>query len=211
MGLALLPPVTKFVHFLASAVIPGILRVGGIIGGAFKNPYLLAFVAGLLAAVVGHQGAHRRDEGVGGRAGAVKLAMAFAAANPLGLVIIAVAALAVGIAVLWERSATFRKIVEGAFHGVLSVVQTVWTGSRPLEAARRDPARPVRPGRSRPVTRCTSWSRSSPACSTRSRTPSPAGSTPGGLATARKSRRSGTPSGPRSRPSSRPSGTSRWP
>ena len=42
------------------------------------------------------------------------------------LIIIAVAALAVGIAILWERSATFRKIIEGAFHAVLSVVKTVW-------------------------------------------------------------------------------------
>jgi hypothetical protein len=39
-------------------------------------------------------------------------------ANPIGLVVIGVAALAVGIAILWRKSETFRAIVTGAFDGV---------------------------------------------------------------------------------------------
>jgi hypothetical protein len=47
-------------------------------------------------------------------------------ANPIGLVIIAVAALAAGFVVLWKHSATFRKIVTGALHAVSHAAQVVW-------------------------------------------------------------------------------------
>src|SRR5262249_7042487 len=39
-------------------------------------------------------------------------------ANPIGLVIVAIAALAAGLVVLYERSATFRAIVQAAFQAV---------------------------------------------------------------------------------------------
>lgn len=38
--------------------------------------------------------------------------------NPIGLIIAAVVALAVGLVMLWKHSETFRNIVKGAFHGV---------------------------------------------------------------------------------------------
>ena len=47
--------------------------------------------------------------------------------NPIGITIVAVAALAAGIAILWERSATFRKIVEGAFHAVQYAASAAWS------------------------------------------------------------------------------------
>ena len=123
MGLALLPPFTKLVKFLAADLIPAALRLGGILGGLFKNPAVLAFAGGVLAALLAIKGIvvvtkMWKDAQI--------LLDAALTDNPIGITIVAVAALAAGIAILWERSSTFRKVVEGAFHGVLSVVKTVW-------------------------------------------------------------------------------------
>lgn len=46
-------------------------------------------------------------------------------ANPIGLVVIAIAALALGFYEAWKHSATFRKIVVGAFNAVKAVVMAV--------------------------------------------------------------------------------------
>lgn len=46
------------------------------------------------------------------------------AANPIGLVIVALAALVAGLVVAYKRSETFRNIVNGAFQAVKSVVTT---------------------------------------------------------------------------------------
>jgi hypothetical protein len=50
-------------------------------------------------------------------------------ANPIGLIIIAVVALAAGIVLLWKKSDTFRRIVTGAFNAVWGAVKDVfgWT------------------------------------------------------------------------------------
>jgi hypothetical protein len=46
-------------------------------------------------------------------------------ANPIGLVVIAIAALAVGLVLAYKKSETFRNIVNAAFHGVAKVVEFV--------------------------------------------------------------------------------------
>jgi phage-related protein len=46
-------------------------------------------------------------------------------ANPIGLVVIAIAALVAGIVIAWKNSKTFRDIVTGAFKAVSKVVTTV--------------------------------------------------------------------------------------
>ena len=48
------------------------------------------------------------------------------ALSPVGLIIIAVVALAAALYLAWTRSATFRKIVEGAFRAVQAAAQAVW-------------------------------------------------------------------------------------
>ena len=132
-GTALLGPAIKFVHFISGSLIPGILSIGGILGGVLKNPFGGAFIAGLLAAVVGIKVLITVTKLWGDALKAVKLAMAFAQANPLGLVIIAVAALAIGLVVLYKRSAAFRNIVQSigrvaaaAFGAVVRVAKTVF-------------------------------------------------------------------------------------
>ncbi len=47
-------------------------------------------------------------------------------ANPIGLIIIALVALAAGLVMLWTHSETFRAIVTGAFNGFMAAVQAVW-------------------------------------------------------------------------------------
>ncbi|MGE3448691.1 MAG: hypothetical protein AB7H92_14050 [Microbacteriaceae bacterium] len=47
-------------------------------------------------------------------------------ANPIMLVVIAIAALVAAFILAWNHSETFRAIVTGAFDAVLGIVQTVW-------------------------------------------------------------------------------------
>jgi hypothetical protein len=62
--------------------------------------------------------------------GAQWLLNAALTANPIGLVIAAVALLAIGIVALWKKSETFRTIVTAAFNGfksvAISVISLVW-------------------------------------------------------------------------------------
>jgi phage-related protein len=129
IGVALLPGLVKFVHFLASTVLPDVMKFGGAIAKALKNPWIEALLGGLLAAAVAIKVIITLTETW--KTVQELLSAAFDD-NALGIVIVAVAALAVAIGVLWERSATFRKIVETALHGVeiafhsvLSVVMKV--------------------------------------------------------------------------------------
>lgn len=46
-------------------------------------------------------------------------------ANPIGIVVVAIAALVAALILLWQNSETFRTIVTGAFNAVLSVVTSV--------------------------------------------------------------------------------------
>jgi hypothetical protein len=47
------------------------------------------------------------------------------AANPIGLVVVALAALVVGLVIAYKKSATFRDIVNGAFNGLKAVVMPI--------------------------------------------------------------------------------------
>lgn len=57
-------------------------------------------------------------------------------ANPIGLVVIAIAALVAGLILAWKHSATFRSIVTGAFNAVKSVASNVfgWLKNAVVEA-----------------------------------------------------------------------------
>ncbi|MBB4747744.1 hypothetical protein [Actinoplanes lobatus] len=51
-------------------------------------------------------------------------------ANPLGLIVIAIVAVAAGLYLLWTRSTTFRRIVTGAFNAVWSAARAGWSWVR---------------------------------------------------------------------------------
>lgn len=48
------------------------------------------------------------------------------AANPIGLVVVAIAALAAGLVYAWQNSETFRNIVTGAWEGIKVAAQWTW-------------------------------------------------------------------------------------
>lgn len=53
-------------------------------------------------------------------------------ANPIGLVVVAVAALVAGLVIAYKKSETFRKIVDGAFAGISKAAKVMWEkGIRP--------------------------------------------------------------------------------
>jgi TP901 family phage tail tape measure protein len=120
MGQALLPPFTKLVKFLAADLLPDVLKLAGVLGRLFKNPFVDAFVAALLTAAVAIKTIITLTE-----IWEAVLLMAEAVSG-IGLVIVAVAALAAGITILWERSSTFRNVVEGAFRAVADAAKDTW-------------------------------------------------------------------------------------
>lgn len=51
-------------------------------------------------------------------------------ANPIGLIVLAIAALAGGLIYAYKHSETFRKIVDGAFRAVASAFKFLWEGAK---------------------------------------------------------------------------------
>jgi TP901 family phage tail tape measure protein len=123
LGQALLPPFTKLVKFLASDLLPDVLRLGGVLGRVFKNPYVDALLGSLLAAAVAIKGIITLMKIWEAVEEILKIEFL---TSPWGIAIIAVAALAAGIAVLYARSKTFREIVSGAFQAVKNAAMDVW-------------------------------------------------------------------------------------
>lgn len=115
-GLALLPvlvPLAKTVAKLAK-------RFGNLSKGTQENIIKVAlFVAAIGPLLKTLQAGIFVVKGL-------SVALAFLAANPIVLAIGAIAALGVGLVLLWRRSRTFRNIVRGVFRTVGHVVSTVW-------------------------------------------------------------------------------------
>ncbi len=95
-----------------------------------KNPAFQAF-AGAIAAIVISMKIYSTTLAVIRTATAAYAAVQAAlnvvlAANPIGLIILAIIALVAAIVILWKRSETFRKIVTGAFDAVWGAIKAVW-------------------------------------------------------------------------------------
>ena len=120
MGTKLLPAVTGIVSFLNDhpAVFTSVAIAVASIGAAFvvtRAAMLLysvgaAIVSGITTAFTAAQW----------------LLNAALTANPIGLVIAALALLAAGLAFAYTHSETFRKIVDGAFRAVAAAAQFMW-------------------------------------------------------------------------------------
>jgi TP901 family phage tail tape measure protein len=126
IGLALLKPFTTLVHFFASGVLPGLMTVGSVLSKVFSNPVGTALIGSLMAVWVAVKGivtALKVWEALKGLFGAEGLV---ATLGPVGIAVVAVAALAAGLVILYERSKTFRDIVQGAFRAVKDAAMDVW-------------------------------------------------------------------------------------
>jgi hypothetical protein len=112
--------------------------MGGLLTISQKHPRVFGMIAAAIGAVaaivVVNSAATRVMTGVQGVAKAATIGWAAAqkilnfvlAANPIGLVIAAIALLAVGLIYAYKHSETFRKIVDGAFRGVAAAGKAMW-------------------------------------------------------------------------------------
>lgn len=103
--------------------------------GAMKNAAVIA--AGWVVAGAGATAAAIKTAAFATVMGVVKVAtMAWTGvqwllnaalnANPIGLIVIAIAALVAGIVLAWKNSETFRNIVMAAWNGIKTVIGAVW-------------------------------------------------------------------------------------
>ena len=123
LGQALLKPFTSLTRFVAADLVPAILSIGSVLGKVFSNPYAQALLVTLLGAAVAIKAIMIATKAWAAIQEILNLELL---ANPIGITIVAVAALAAGIAVLYARSETFRKIVSGAFRAVADAAKDVW-------------------------------------------------------------------------------------
>jgi hypothetical protein len=141
IGKALLPTVTKFVGFLNDRVLPAVttfigeFKRGEGTAGTLKTA--LAGVGDVLGTVVGFLKDNKEAAAaffavlagykiitlVTGAWAALNAVMA---ANPVGLVVLAIAGLAAGLVYAYKKSETFRSIVDGAFKAVSTAAKFMW-------------------------------------------------------------------------------------
>jgi hypothetical protein len=145
IGTALLPVIDKLANIFTTKVAPAVTKFIGQIqsgkgaGGAFAAVFqrvasVISTVVGFLArsetartfaaAILAIVAAVRIWSGVQ----AVLNAELFA--NPIGLVVLAIAALVTGLVLAYKHSETFRNIVNAAFHGVVAAGKVLWAATR---------------------------------------------------------------------------------
>jgi hypothetical protein len=109
----ILPVIKKVADFLKSNLLPPLKTLGSFMA---NNKTVVATFAGVIGTVVVAVKAWR----------AAQLLLNFAlSANPIGLVVIAIAALAAGLVYAYKKSATFRGIVDGMAHAIVALIGKV--------------------------------------------------------------------------------------
>lgn len=127
LGTLLLPYLTKLLNFVSGTAIPGMTAFAGVLSkhrdligalaagiGAVAGPILLMIGAFKVAALVARAWA----------AAQVLLNIALTA-NPIGLVVIALAGLVAGLVYAWKHSETFRNVVLSVWGAVKTAVLAV--------------------------------------------------------------------------------------
>jgi hypothetical protein len=112
-GAQLLPILNTFVGILRDKVIPVVTKVTGFMQ---QHKNVVGFVATVIGTLIVGIKAWSIAQGI------LNVVMA---ANPIGLVVLAIGALVLGIIYAYKHSETFRKIVQAAFTGVLTIAKTV--------------------------------------------------------------------------------------
>lgn len=128
LGANLLPVVTGFMTFLRDQAIPVLKTVVQWMG---ENKDIIATVAGV---VVGAVAAFKLVTAAT-KAWAVVQALlnGTMALNPVGLVVVAIAALVAALVIAYQRSETFRQVVTTAFNAVKAAGLAVWElGIKPM-------------------------------------------------------------------------------
>jgi hypothetical protein len=120
VGAQLLPIMNTFISFIRDHVIPVVEAVTGFIK---EHGTAVATAAVIIGTII-----------VGMKAWAIATGIlnAVMAMNPIALVVIALVALAAGLIMAYKHSATFRAIVQEAFHAVGAAVAFVWGIIHPI-------------------------------------------------------------------------------
>ena len=130
-----LTPMILGIALAAKAVTVAMVGYNAIMGIASVAQGVFAAATGRGTAALGTNAialaAHKVAMGVGAVATGVMAVATTAfnavlAANPIALVVLALAALVAGIVIAYKNSETFRNIVQGAWQGIKNVVSAVW-------------------------------------------------------------------------------------
>jgi hypothetical protein len=117
----ILPTLKDFGGFIQGTVVPALAAMGRWIGR--NTDWLVPLAAGIGTAVAVIKTISAVTKAW---AAAQVLLNVVLTANPIGLVIAAIAALVVGLVVAYKKSETFRNIVNGAFDAVKGASQALW-------------------------------------------------------------------------------------
>lgn len=127
MGANLFPALSRAIMWAMDAAGLLALALGKV--GEFVNDHVVVFgtLATILGTFIGLMKAAAIASGIytavtGGLVTAFWALNAAMTANPIGVVVVALAALAAGFVYAWKHSETFRKIVAAAFNGLVTVV-----------------------------------------------------------------------------------------
>jgi hypothetical protein len=136
LGAKLAPALTAL-RLILLQVVTG---MGSLIGFIQSNMDILVPLAAVIAVVTLALGAHAIATGVSAAATSVWTAAQAAlnfvmTANPIGIVIAAIALLVGGIIIAYKRSETFRAVVDSAFGGIRNAITVAMEAGRAVVAA----------------------------------------------------------------------------
>lgn len=124
----LLPALDDVAQFIAGKVIPALEAIGNWM--SHNGPTVLTFVGVILAAVVAFKAwtiAVELWRGAVELATAIQVAFDAAMdANPIGLIVLAIAALAAGVVYAYTHFATFRDVIKEAWQIIQDVISVAW-------------------------------------------------------------------------------------
>jgi TP901 family phage tail tape measure protein len=116
-----LPPLMSVWSMLTTQVIPAVASFGGWIGR--NRDFLIPFAAAVATIVAGFKIYAAVQKTVTAVTLAWNLVLAM---NPIGLVVIAIAALVAALVMAYKRSETFRNLVDSAFRAVAAAASFMW-------------------------------------------------------------------------------------
>ena len=128
-----MPALTRFGATLRDTVLPPLKAV---VGWLVQNKDIILPIAGIIGTMVA---AYKTWAFVSGIVTAAQTALNFAlAANPIGLIVMAVAGLIAGLVLLFKKNETFRNVVLGAWEGIKNAITAVVEWPKPYLTAAWD-------------------------------------------------------------------------
>ena len=125
-----MPALTRFGATLRDTVLPPLKAV---VGWLVQNKDIILPIAGIIGTMVA---AYKTWAFVSGIVTAAQTALNFAlAANPIGLIVMAVAGLIAGLVLLFKKNETFRNVVLGAWEGIKNAITAVVEWLKPYLTA----------------------------------------------------------------------------